>query len=93
MKAYVIILGGGFALRKPVQDFLSQLEEVGFWYACFSRCIFATSSLTASELAKRLDQQFPGRRFLVMEAHSNRQGRLPKQAWHLLRNPGNPKLG
>ena len=92
MRPYLIILGATFPMRKPVQDFLSQLEGVGYWYACLPRCIFATSSLTASELAERLDERFPGSRFLVIEAHANRQGRLPKQAWHLLRNPDNPKL-
>jgi hypothetical protein len=92
MTAYLIILGATFPGRKPVQDFLDQIQEVGYWYGCLPRCIFATSSLTANQLAQKIGAQFPGRRFLVIEAHTNRQGILPRRAWHLLRNPDNPKL-
>jgi hypothetical protein len=90
MKAYLIILGS-FLDRKLVQVFLNTVEEIPFWYSCLPRCIFATSSLSASELAMRIRSRFPKGRFLVMEAHGNRQGILPRSAWNMMRDPNNPK--
>ena len=92
MKSYIIVLGI-LVNRKRVQQFLTALPEVSYWYACLPSCIFTTSSLTAQDLAKRLGAHFGNRfNFLIMEASKNRQGRLPKKAWHLLQNPDTPIL-
>jgi len=93
--AYLIVFNQKFASREQVQAALSQIQEVTYWYACLPYCVFATSTLTADALAKALETKFnisQGERFLVTEIAKDRQGRLPKAAWHLFRNPENPKL-
>jgi len=90
-KTYVIILGTQFERRSDVQDFLNGMREVSYWYGVLPRCIFCTSSLSANELSNRIIKKFPDKEFLVMEASENRQGWLPKDAWHLLSNPNDPE--
>jgi len=95
MNALLIITSDAFATRQQIQDHLNTVKEITYWYSCLPHCIFCTSMLTAAQLAKQLEEQFghsKGRRFLVMRANADRQGRLPAEAWHLLNNPDSPKM-
>jgi len=93
MTSYVLILGSNFVSREQAQAILDNIPEVTHWYACLPNCIFFTSSLNAQQLADRfisLTLFSQNRRFLIMEANSNRQGWLPRRAWTLLRFPDRP---
>ena len=92
MMAYIIITSSAFATRKEIQDYLDSIKEVQYWYACLPDCVFCTSSLMADELAQKLRARFGRERFLVMECNDNRQGWLPRAAWHLMRHPDSPML-
>ena len=90
MKAYAVISSGRFASRPALQAFLNQHERVAYWYACLPSCVFAFTDMSAHDLAKDLEARFglgPGRRFLVTELSTNRQGRLPRELWEMLRDP------
>lgn len=95
MKAFLIAFNSRFATREQVQDYLNSEEDVSYWYACLPHCVFCTSSLSAQDLAKRIESHvgsLNGKRFIVLEVGVDRQGRLPKKAWHMFRHPDNPHL-
>jgi hypothetical protein len=95
MKAYLITFSGDFATRDKVTEHIDSWPEIPFWYCSMPNCVFITSDLSASAIAEKLEKHFDvsdGKRFLVAELNSNAQGRLPKQAWHLMANPDNPRL-
>ena len=92
--AYLIVFSDKLGTRDDVQNFLDSLPEVIYWYSCIPMCVFFTSTLPAQSLAEKVMEQFGsslGQRFLITEVHHDRQGWLPKQAWHLFQNPGNPR--
>ncbi len=90
--AYLIVFGATLGTRKQVLDFLDEQDEVTYWYGCLPNCVFLTSTLTASALARRVRERFGDHRFLVAEVHEDRNGWLPKAAWHLFRSPEEPRL-
>lgn len=93
--AYIILFNDELGTRKAVQDFLDNEPQVTYWLSCMPNCVFFTSSLTADQMAKKVRSKFGtgnGQRFLVVEAHKDRQGWLPKKAWHMFRNPEDPIL-
>jgi hypothetical protein len=90
MKVYLINSSPKFAARSRLQRFLDEHPRVSYWYACLPNAVFAVTDLSAHDLAKALERQFgvgPGHRFLVSEVSGNRQGRLPKDLWDILRDP------
>jgi hypothetical protein len=94
-QAYVLVFGRTLGTRQQVQEVLTAIPGVTYWYACLPYCIFVTSTLDAGTLAKRLEERLgvsQGQRFLVARVSADRQGRLPKAAWHLFRNPDDPRL-
>jgi hypothetical protein len=94
MNALLIATSNPFATRQQIQEYLNTVPEITYWYACLPQCIFCTSSLTAAELAKRLETHFghaKGRRFLVVRVTKDCQGRLPTQAWQMFADPDNPR--
>lgn len=94
-RSYILILSPLFATRKSAQKFLTEHPNVETWYACLPNTIMFVSDLSASQLATELELEFgtgPGTRFIIIESSRNKQGRLPRQAWHLLNNPDNPRL-
>ncbi|WP_140419300.1 hypothetical protein [Sphingobium sp. Z007] len=93
--SYIIVFNDKVSPRAGVQEFLDEIPEVTYWYACLPNCIFAASSLTAGGLAEKIKKKFgtsAGQRFLVSEIADDKQGWLPKQAWQLLNHPANPTL-
>lgn len=90
MKAYSVVFNGRFASRAALQAFLDQRSEIPYWYSCLPNCTFVFTDLSAHEVAKLLDDEFgtgKGMLFLVSEVGRNRQGRLPRKLWEVLRNP------
>ena len=94
MKTYLLIFNSKYGSRDDVQAKLDALSEIDYWYTCFSECFFITSRLSAKELTKLLNPSgSKDGRFLVIAVEgTDRQGMLPKAAWHVLRYPENPEL-
>jgi hypothetical protein len=95
MKTYLISFSSDFASRDKVTEHIDSWPEVPFWHCSLPNCVFITSELSASAIAAKLEKHFDvtgGKRFLVAELNSNVQGRLPKQSWHMMFNPNNPRL-
>ena len=93
--AYVILFNDELGSRSAVQEFLDNVPEVTYWYGCMPNSVFFASTLTAGGIASKVRTAFGtggGKRFLVVEVHNDRQGWLPKSAWHLFRNPEDPVL-
>ena len=91
---YLVIFDADLGTNKQVQDLLDELPHVTYWYRCMPNCIFFTSTMTAGTIAEGFYSKFgkgPAR-FMVVEVHSDRQGWLPKPAWHMFRNPEKPRL-
>lgn len=92
---YLLVFEPAFATRQDVQDFLDTLPEVSFWHSCLPNCVFLTARISAGELAKRLESKFDitqNQKFLVVEVHTDRQGRLTPQAWRVFNNPSDPRI-
>ena len=96
MKPYLIVFTASFASREQVTNYLNTLPEVRYWYACLPLAVFCVSSLSAHDLAKKMERHFghsKGRRFLVTEVTPNKQGRLPAKAWELMNDPDDVQPG
>lgn len=92
--AYLIAFNEKLGTRTEVQEFLDDVPEVTYWYGCMPNCVFFTSTLAAGSIAKLVKSRFgtdAGQRFLVAEVHDDREGWLPKKAWHIFRNPEKPR--
>lgn len=93
--AYLVLFNDKVGTRTEVQQFLNTIPEVTYWYGCMPNSVFAISNLTAGQLSDALKSRFGtgnGQRFFVTEVHQDRQGWMPKQVWHLLKNPDSPRL-
>lgn len=93
--SYMVVFNDRLGKRQEVLDLVDATSEISYWYSCLPHCVFLTSTLTANEIAEKFFEKFgreQGNRFLVMEVHKDRQGWLPKKAWHLFRNPKEPRL-
>lgn len=91
--AYLLVYSSKFGNRRDITEWLDSLPEVTFWYYCLPNCIFLTSTETAVNLAESAYQEFgKSALFLITEIHRDRQGWLPRQAWHMFRNPEDPRL-
>lgn len=93
--AYLIIFNEKVGARKEVQQFLDAIPEITYWYGCMPHAIFCTSTLSAGELSEKFKERYgtdDGQRFFITEVHSDRQGWMPKQVWHMLKNPRDPRL-
>ena len=95
MKAwsYILVYSDRLGTREEVTGFLDSSSRVTYWYYCLPNCIFFTSTLGAVALAELVQEQFgKGAMFLISEIHEDRQGWLPPTAWHLFRNPTDPRM-
>lgn len=93
--AYLLVFNEKVGTRGPVQEFLNTIPEVTYWYGCFPGAIFLTSTLPAGQISDKIKAHFgtdSGQRWFITEVHQDRQGWAPKQVWHMLKNPANPRL-
>lgn len=96
MKSLVVIFSPTYTTSTEMQGVLDGISEVTYWYRPFPQAILCTSTLTAHELAKRIEGVLGvhGKtRFVVFEVQGQKaQGRLPKKGWHLINTPDSPRL-
>ena len=91
--AYLFVYSDHFGTRKAITEFLDSIPEITHWYYCLPHCIFFTSTLGAHRLADKVYDRFgKSARFMIAEVHKDREGWLPQNAWHMFRDPGNPRL-
>ena len=93
--AYLIVFNEKIGTRKDVQAFLDSLPEVTYWYGCLPNAVFFTARVGAGAISEQVKARFgtdSGQRYFITEVHSDRQGWMPKNVWHLLKNPESPRL-
>ena len=92
---YLVTMNQAAGTRQQLIDFLDSIPEVTFWHTCLPSVVFCTSTLTAQELFEKIAARFGkdgGKRYLVLDTATDRQGWLPKQTWHMMTEPESPKL-
>ena len=93
--AYLLVFNDKLGTRDQVKDFIDKLPEVTYWYYCLPHAMFLTATGSAGHISDELKRQFgteDGKRWFITEVHQDRQGWLPKQVWHMLKNPKSPRL-
>ena len=81
--AYLIVFDEDLGSREEIQNFLNSVQEITYWYSCMSNVVFFTSTLSAKTIADKALDHFGkglGKRFLVTEVHTDRQGWLPNES-------------
>lgn len=93
---FLFVFNERLGTRQAVVDALDKIPEVPFWYSPFPFGVFLTSNVTASELARRIEQLIPGAeqaQWIILEIDQYRaQGRLSAKAWNLINKPDSPML-
>jgi len=84
--SYVLVLDDTIARQEAI-SLVDKLPAVKNWYACMDHVVFLVSDNVASDLAATLRPHLGKRRFLLMDAGTDRNGWLPKQAWEFMRTP------
>jgi hypothetical protein len=84
---YLLVFDDAFGTEKEVQDFLTTMNDVDWWYRCLPNAIFVTAYLTAKNLSGELRKRFPRGRHIVLDCNTDREGFLPRKAWNLIRRP------
>lgn len=94
MKPYLLLFTPAWGAREEVQKYLDQLPEVTYWISPFLQGIVVISTLSAHDLAKKLEAQFGVLYFFIVTevASTTVQGRLPDSVWHAINYPWSPRL-
>jgi hypothetical protein len=83
---YVLVFDDAAGTRREVLDFLDNRPEILDWYTCMSNAVFLISRKTASELGEIFKDISQGKsRFMILDANTDRNGWLPRQAWDFIR--------
>jgi hypothetical protein len=93
--AYLLVFNSRMGTRGDVTSFLDADPNVTYWYACLPSSVFLISTDTAGVISERLREHFGdkrGYRFFITEVSSDRNGWVPKQVWHMLKNVDDPRL-
>jgi hypothetical protein len=86
-KAYFLMHGGGYVGKSLVKSWADNSPLVITWRTEMQGAFFVISEASAEELYTDLRASVPSiRTFIFVEAHTNRQGLLSKESWHLLRH-------
>src|SRR5438046_2825137 len=92
----LLTFGESLGTRQAVTDILDEIPEVTYWFAPFPHGLLLTSTLSAHELARRIEKLIPaavyGKWIITPVDPDEAQGRLPKKGWHLIHNPESPRL-
>jgi len=85
--AYILIYSDETGSRESIKAWADSEEMVKIWRYDLPNTFYLISENSAQELSDSLGVHLGGRgRYLIVEAGENRQGRLPKETWFLLRN-------
>ena len=86
-QAYLFIYSRAVGGREAVRAWANQEPAVIHWRYDMPHSFYIISEESAASLSESFIAR-NGRkgRFLIVEVSDNRQGRLPKETWHLLRN-------
>lgn len=85
MWTYLLVFDADFGDRR-VQRFLDKHPQVYDWVSCLPYSYFLVSDLAASELTAEFQKLGDGR-FIFIDTESDRNGRLPKSVWRMMKNP------
>ena len=89
---YLLVFDPIHGGRQTVLDVLDAIPEVADWHAPMQSAVVVVSEATASELATRLRDAFPGITFVVTLIKPNlANGVLPRATWNFLLDRGRTK--
>lgn len=93
---YIFTFNETLGTRQVVLDALDRIPEVTYWYATFPFGVLLTSTLSAFELAERIERLIPSASramWIIAAIDPHRvQGRLYPAGWHLINHPENPRM-
>jgi hypothetical protein len=84
---YLLAFDQGFGATKEIQEYLTSMQDVDWWYRCLPNAIFVTSYLSAKSLSQELRKRFPNGRHIILDCDTDREGLLPKKAWSFISKP------
>ena len=84
--AYVVSFDGSMT-RKDFTDAINREPEIVNWYACLPNAVFVVSALHADPLSALIKKATGLKRFIVLDAKTDRQGWLPQVGWDFLKRP------
>jgi len=86
-KTYLLIYSDAAGTREQVKAWANSTPLVLIWRYDLPNCFYLVSERSARELATSFRENISGtQRFLIAEVTDDREGWLPKETWHLLRN-------
>jgi hypothetical protein len=87
MKAYILVYSDLSGTRDQIKAWADSHDGIVHWRYDLPNTFYLISDLSAKDLAESFERsRGASTRFLIMETSENRQGRLPKETWHLLRH-------
>ena len=85
-KSYLLVYSDGTGGRTHIRAWCNAEPTVLHWRYDMPHSFYLVSEASAADLAASLTKHVRKRgRFLITEVSENRQGWLPKETWHLLR--------
>jgi hypothetical protein len=96
-KVYLVAFNTALATREAVTRYLDSQAEIHNWKAQLPFGVFVSTTLTAHDLAARLEQKFGVRnatRFIVTYVDPMQcQGRLGQSVWDIINDPNTAPTG
>ena len=86
-RSYLFIYSDFMGSREAITEFLDTRPEIIYWRYDMPNIIYLISHASAEKLCEVV-QTFNQKRgrFLISEAHDNKEGWLPRETWNLLNN-------
>jgi len=86
-KAYLLLFSEAIGGKEKIREWLNQDDSVIHWRTDLPSMFYVISEANAADLSQSLSTFLGGKgRFLFSEVSENRQGRLPRETWYLLRH-------
>jgi hypothetical protein len=89
MWAYLFVFHEGFfGDADAIYRLIYSHPYIQNWYRWAPNSYLLVSNMTATTLTEEIQAHFPGRKFVIVDtAGTDRNGRLPKEVWDLMRRP------
>lgn len=82
---YFFVYSDELGSPERIRKFVDEHPLISYWYQCLPNTYFLVSTLTASGLTNDVVQQLGKERFLILDTNTDRNGRLPRDAWDLMK--------
>jgi len=93
--AYLLVYNDACGTQEEIKQFVDQMDAITYWYYCMPHAFFLISTYTAKGITDFMRARFAERKgayFFVTEIAPDRNGWMPRQVWHMLKDLDNPRL-